>query len=252
MKKDNSDLKLYGTPLSQPVRAVIWVLLHKKKLFDLILMNPGSKGPIGTRNPAFLCKNPNGTIPFLEDKTNGVSMAEASAILIYLCRKHKWEDLYPNNPIKCSKIDWYLHSHHRGIRDAALGYFAPNVRKDLAFPEVLLKTAKRSFKRSLETLEQYWLANDQFIAGEYLSIADFMAYSEIGQLKPEFTNLFDFESFPNIKRWMNDMTTLNSHNDAHLCLTMLGDISTKEPEIETIANANKTGYKTIIERQLSF
>ena len=82
MKKDNSDLKLYGTPLSQPVRAVIWVLLHKKKLFDLILMNPGSKGPIGTRNPAFLCKNPNGTIPFLEDKTNGVSMAEASAILI--------------------------------------------------------------------------------------------------------------------------------------------------------------------------
>ena len=51
-----SDLKLYGTPLSQPVRAVIWLLLYHRQPFQLILMNPGSKGDIGTRNPNFLEK----------------------------------------------------------------------------------------------------------------------------------------------------------------------------------------------------
>tara|TARA_B100000963_G_scaffold69142_1_gene57569 strand:- start:4203 stop:4961 length:759 start_codon:yes stop_codon:yes gene_type:complete len=252
MKKHQYKLNLYGAPLSQPVRAVIWVLLYKKQNFDLILMNPGSKGSIGTRNPTFLAKNPFGTIPFLEDKTNDVSIAEASAILIYLSRVNEWHDLYPLDPRNCSKVDWYLHSHHRGIRDAALAYFAPNIRKDLSLSDVLIDIAKKSFSRSLEVLEHNWLAKTQFIAGQCLSIADFMAYSEIGQMKPEFTNVFDFETFPNVKRWMRDMASFDGHNDAHLSLNMLGDISSSKPSIEKIVNANKAGYETIMNRQKSF
>ena len=84
MDSSKSNLTLYGTPLSQPVRAVIWLLLMKNEPFQLKLMNPGSKGEIGTRNPDFLKKNPNGTIPFLEDNEAGVAIAESHLSLIHI------------------------------------------------------------------------------------------------------------------------------------------------------------------------
>ena len=249
MDSSQSNLTLYGTPLSQPVRAVIWLLLMKNKPFQLKLMNPGSKGEIGTRNPDFLKKNPNGTIPFLEDNEAGVAIAESHAILIYLCRKYNWLDLYPLEPTRSARIDWYLHSHHRGIRDASLAFFAPNVRKDLDFPESFIDTAKKMFSRSLLSLETFWLEKSRFIAGDDISIADLAAYVEVGQLKPEFTNLFDFNPFPKVSRWLTDMTKINSHDLSHTSLTILGDISKESPAVQKIVDANKLGYKSIMSSQ---
>ena len=249
MPSQQPPLKLYGSPLSQPVRAVIWLLLYMREPFQLILMNPGSKGDSGTRNPIFLEKNPNGTIPFLEDSETGIAMAEAHAILVYLCRKNSWHDLYPADPAECTKIDWYLHSHHRGIRDASLAFFAPNVRKDLKFPATFLDSAQKVFTRSLNSLEKSWLDKSRFIAGDSLSIADLAAYVEIGQLRPQFTNLFDFEQLPNVRQWMNDIADIDSHDVAHTALTTLGDISVKAPDMEAVITANKQGYKAIMDRQ---
>ena len=50
-------LILYGVPFSQPVRAVVWLLLYKEQPFEMVLINPGSKGDNGSRNPAYLAKN---------------------------------------------------------------------------------------------------------------------------------------------------------------------------------------------------
>ena len=131
MARSETTLKIYGVPLSQPVRAVLWLLLYKREPFEFILANPGSTRANGTRHPDFLDKNPNGMIPFIEDPDTGVAIAEAHAILVYLCRKHGWYDLYPTDPASCAKIDAFLHAHHRGIRNASVGFFAPSVRKDL-------------------------------------------------------------------------------------------------------------------------
>ncbi len=59
-------LILYGVPFSQPVRAVMWLLLLKKMPFDLVLTNPGSKGDNGSRHPAFLAKNRLARFPVLK------------------------------------------------------------------------------------------------------------------------------------------------------------------------------------------
>ena len=75
------------------------------------------------------------------------------------------------------------------------------------------------------------------------------AYVEVGQLKPEFTNLFDFKPFPNVKRWLTDMTRINSHDISHISLTILGDISKESPAVEKIIDANKLGYKSIMSNQ---
>ena len=37
-------LIVYGVPFSQPVRAVLWLLLWKRRPFELRLVNPGSSG----------------------------------------------------------------------------------------------------------------------------------------------------------------------------------------------------------------
>lgn len=63
MSNTTPPVTLYGVPFSQPVRAVMWLMLYKRMPFEMVLINPGSKGDTGSRNPAYLAKNPGGTIP---------------------------------------------------------------------------------------------------------------------------------------------------------------------------------------------
>ena len=214
-------LTLYGVPFSQPVRAVMWLLLHKREPFNMVLINPGSKGDNGSRNPAFLAKNPGGTIPCIEEPDSGFVLAEAHAILCYLARKHEWYDLYPADLRAAAKVDWYLHFHHRNVRDASVGLVAPKIRKDLDIPELVQQSARTTLTRALEGLESGWLADSRFLTGDHVSIADMAAYVEIGQLQPQFTNVYDFTPFPNVRRWLSDMQQVEGHDDVHVvCLSL--------------------------------
>ena len=247
---DQSNLPiLYGVPFSQPVRAVIWLLLNKGSPFQMVPINPGSKGASGSRNPAYLAKNPGGTIPCWEESETGFALAEAHAILVYLCRKHQWTDFYPSADIqRAARIDWYLNYHHRNIRDASSGMVAPRVRKDLNIPEDRQRAATATFTAGLNALESGWLRESRYLAGDSATIADLAAYVEIGQLQPCFTNVYDFEPFPNVRRWLADMAQVPGHDEAHVTLAELGDISAEPPSMETIVNANKQGLRVLKER----
>ena len=47
----SATLKIYGVPMSQAVRTVIWLLLNKKLPFELVVTVPGSPKANGTRDP---------------------------------------------------------------------------------------------------------------------------------------------------------------------------------------------------------
>ena len=49
-----SELVVYGVPFSQPVRAVLWALLHKNHPFRLELINPGYSGAGGSRHTDYV------------------------------------------------------------------------------------------------------------------------------------------------------------------------------------------------------
>ena len=49
-------LIIYGVPFSQPVRAVLWLMLYKQKPFQMVLINPGSSSEGGSRHPDYLDK----------------------------------------------------------------------------------------------------------------------------------------------------------------------------------------------------
>lgn len=239
---------VYGVPLSQPVRAVTWLLLYKRTPFEMVLINPGSKGETGSRNPAYLAKNPGGTIPTIEEPDSGFVLGEAHAILCYLSNKHAWHDVYPADHRLRAKVDWYLHYHHRNVRDASTGLVAPRIRKDLNIPEATQQSAHATLTNALRTLETGWLARSRFLTGASVTLADFAAYVEIGQLQPGFTNVYDFEPFPNVRRWMETMKQVDGHDDVHVVLRELGDISAEAPSIDRIRNANKRALSVLQEK----
>ena len=238
MADDN--LIVYGVPFSQPVRAVMWLLLMKRQPFRMVLTNPGSSGDNGSRHPDFLAKNPAGTIPTIEDPTTGFCLGEAHAIMAYLCNKHGWADMYPAEPEARALVDWYLNFHHRNVREASIGLVAPRIRKDLDIPELIQQGALRSLTAALKGMESGWLASRDYLAGDSVSIADLAAYVEIGQLQPQFTNVFDFSPFPVVRSWLERMQQVDGHDDVHAVLTGLGDISGEPPSMDTIRNANKS------------
>ena len=238
-------LIVYGVPFSQPVRAVLWLLLLKRMPFELVLTNPGSKGDTGSRNPAYLAKNPSGTIPCIEEPESGFTLGEAHAIMTYLARTNGWTDVYPDDERVRAKIDAYLHYHHRNIREASIGLVAPKIRKDLDIPELIQMSAKRNLTGALNTLEHSYLADNKFLMGDSVTLADLAAYVEIGQLQPQFTNVFDLTPFPNVVRWLNDMTQVEGHDDVHVVHKELGDISETAPEMEAIKNANKQALRAL-------
>ena len=248
----DSKLILYGVPFSQPVRAVMWLLFYKKLPFEMVLINPGSSGDNGSRNPAYLAKNPGGTIPCIEEPGEDFTLGEAHAILCYLCNKHGWTDLYPQDLKQRAKVDWYLNYHHRNVRDASVGLVAPKIRKDLNIPESVQSAAKATLTNALRALDTGWLQDSRFLVGDTVTIADFAAYVEIGQLQPEFTNVYDFSEFANVQRWLSDMHEIPGHDDVHVVLAELGDISQQAPDMETIKNANKQALSVLKQRQAEF
>jgi glutathione S-transferase len=238
---------LYGVPFSQPVRAVMWLMLYKREPFEMVLINPGSKGETGSRHPTYLAKNPAGTIPTIEEPDTGFTLGEAHAIMCYLSNKHGWEDVYPRDFQLRAKVDGYLHYHHRNVRDASIGLVAPKIRKDLDIPLVIQQAARATLTKALQAMETGWLANTPYLTGEQLTLADFAAYVEIGQLQPGFTNVYDFSPFPNVRRWLDAMKQVDGHDDVHVVLAELGDISVEPPTMEVIKNANKSALRVLKE-----
>jgi glutathione S-transferase len=223
----------------------MWLMLYKQMPFEMVLINPGSKGENGSRHPAYLAKNPGGTIPTIEERDTGFVLGEAHAIMCYLSNKHGWEDVYPADHQLRAKIDWYLHYHHRNVRDASLGLVAPKIRKDLNIPEATQQAAQATLTNALRALESGWLAESRYLAGSQLTLADFGAYVEIGQLQSGYTNVFDFEPFPNVQRWLEQMKQVDGHDDVHVVLAELGDISVEPPDMEAIKNANKAALRAL-------
>jgi len=146
--------------------------------------------------------------------------------------------LYPDDPELRGKVDHYLHYHHRSIKEASTSYFAPILRPDLGLSEDLINMSQKMFNNALKALETQWLKKNKFIAGDRVTIADFSAYVEIAQLNTQFTNLFDYSNFENLTRWLDDMSKLPYHDDVHMVLTKMGDISETVPEMKIIMKAN--------------
>ena len=235
---------IYGLPFSQPVRAVLWLLLNKQQPFEFRMINPGHPGKNGSRHADYLEKNPAGTIPCLEESETGFSLGEAHAIMTYLCKTRGWHDLYPANPQDQARVDAYLHFHHRNVREASM-MVAARVRKDLVFSEEMQANSQRLFRQAAEMLDSHYLSSSAFLVGDSLSIADFAACVEVGQLSDDYTNILDLSEFPRLSSWLERMKSVRGYDEIHFPLKQIGDIRDEPPSIDTLRSANVEGLKIL-------
>jgi glutathione S-transferase len=240
-------LKLYGVPVSQPVRAVAWALALKQVPFQMCMVGPGGKGKTGTRHENFRNLSPAGTVPIIDD--GGYVLGESNAILTYLANKLSWSDLYPppSNPKCRGGVDWYLHWHHANIRPMTKSVFVKYVRPDIFTNEIFEKEAAKKFSGAMQLFNDALLEQNKYLVSEDFTLADLVAYSEVGQYNSTYSNLYDFSPYPNVQRWMDRMGDVPFHDEVHEANKSLGDLTRSEAvEMKAIVQANKDWVKTML------
>jgi glutathione S-transferase len=165
-------LTLYEGPLSPNARKVrliaaeLGLKLNRVKLSFV-------KGE--TRAPGYLAKNPNGTVPTLDD--DGFVLWESAAILRRLAAKRPDRDLLPADPETGALVDqwlcwWIAQPEAALMRLAWERLIKPALGRPGNDPSIV-GDAQVALDRFLPVLDRQ-LAGRDFIAGP-LSIADFAA-----------------------------------------------------------------------------
>ncbi len=250
-------LKIYGVPNSQPVRAVVWACLMKRLPFEFIMTSQNRDA----KRPGYLASvNPRGTIPAIDDE--GTVLWESHAILIYLCEKHGWSDLWPADLQRRAEVNQYLHFHHRNTREVVVqwsraiwpalfgvsnpdeGWFERNT-----FPG--LRNNAEIVERTLNIIDGM-LGRSPFIVDPSATLADISAYEELGQNQAKYANCTDYAPYPNIGRWLLDMEGLPFHHEAHAIWSLVGNHRELNGGMPRIAKANKEAARILKEAVAAF
>nr|XP_060613877.1 glutathione S-transferase theta-1-like [Anolis sagrei ordinatus] len=205
-------LELYLDLLSQPCRAVY--LFAKKNdipfefkdvaLFkDSILgsrvpSSSGAEGGSGSTDKITLSKK----VPFLKD--GDFVLTEGPAILLYLARKYHTPDhWYPADAEKRARVDEYLFWHQSNMRAHAPKTLWIQVLLPLlmgqTLPEGKTKEVMEGLASSLKQLEELFLTNKPFLAGDEVSLADLVAIVEL--MQPSGAGCDVFQNHPRLLAW---------------------------------------------------
>ncbi|KAG8455872.1 hypothetical protein GDO86_001893 [Hymenochirus boettgeri] len=194
-----ADLTLYVDLMSQPSRSVyifakannIPFNLHRVQLFK----GEHQSEEYGKIN--ILRK-----VPALKD--GDFTMAESTAMLLYMARKFKTPDhWYPADVKKCALVDEYLAWQHTNTRPNGSKVFwvklmAPVVMGQEA-PREKVDAILAEFDTTLKLLEDKFIQNKPFIAGDKISVADLVAIVEIMQVVGAGIAVFDER--PKLAAW---------------------------------------------------
>ncbi|KAG6587012.1 Glutathione transferase, theta class [Phytophthora cinnamomi] len=209
-------LKLYANLISQPSRAVAWVLKVKGVDHELVPCNPGSDF---FKSDEFKAINPNRLVPAIKD--DDFVLTEGMAILQYLGDKYDWtgpKDLYPKDLKVRAKVNEFLHWHHTNTRLFTLNIVRPEISKKLnaATPKDLaaLEGKDALVEKEFSLLETF-LVNDYIAHTDFPTIADYAAYTEIDQLE---LMGYDFSKYPNVSAWIARMKTQPFNEEIHVPL----------------------------------
>ncbi|XP_068127659.1 glutathione S-transferase theta-1-like [Hyperolius riggenbachi] len=194
-----SALTLYLDLISQPCRAVYIFAKANKIPFNNHEMHL-FKGD--TQSEAYGKVNPFRFVPALKD--GDFTMTESTAMLLYMANKFKTPDhWYPCDLQKRARIDEYLAWQHTNTRPQSaklfwIEFMTPYLLGHKPKPEHL-DAALAEFNTTMTTLEEYFIKDKPFIAGDKISIADLMAITEI--MQPAAVRADVFGNRPKLAAW---------------------------------------------------
>ncbi|XP_053555769.1 glutathione S-transferase theta-1-like [Bombina bombina] len=141
-------------------------------------------------------------VPALKD--GDFTMAESTAILLYLARKFKTADhWYPSDLQKRARVDEYLAWQHTNTRLHGSNVFLVTIVTPIILGHecdpVTLSPLLTELQTSMTYIEEKFLQDKPFIAGEEISFADLVAIVEIMQAVASGVDVF--EEKPNLGAW---------------------------------------------------
>ncbi|KAF2901871.1 hypothetical protein ILUMI_04312 [Ignelater luminosus] len=215
-------LKLYYDLLSQPSRA-LYIYLQVCKI-------PFEKCPVALRKGEHLSEEFKKDISRFQKvpviKDGGFTLAESIAILRYLSREKQFSnEWYPKDSKLQAQVDEYLEWQHNNIRTFGTLYFRtkwiqplltgepPNAKK--------VATYEKHLAECLSSMEELFLKDKPFIAGDKATAADIWAACEIEQ--PRITGFDPVAGRPVLSKWLNTVRKTFSpyYEEAHLILNKL-------------------------------
>ncbi|CAD7090807.1 unnamed protein product [Hermetia illucens] len=194
-------IKFYYDLMSQPSRA-LYILFKLNKV-------PFEDNPVALRNgahltPEFKDINRFQKVPCIVE--DGFKLAESIAILRYLQAKGKISDeWYPKEIKSRARTDEYLEWQHNNTRMACAMYFQkkwlrPMISGKQPDPKTIDK-AKELMENCLDAIENIWLADNKFLTGNKINVADLFGACEVEQIRIAGYN--PGEGRPKLHAWLN-------------------------------------------------
>jgi len=197
-------LTLHGYDASPPVRAVKLTLAALQLPFKYVLLNPLT---MEQRSEAYLKKNPQHTIPLLED--GEACIWDSHAIICYLVSKYGKDDsLYPKDLLKRAVVDQRLHFESgvvfaNALRSIAYNLFFYNIK-------VVPKERIQAVVEVYDFVEAF-LKDHDYIAGDHLTVADFSIISTVTSL-PAYVEI-DPAKYVKLTAWIKRLEKLPYYSE---------------------------------------
>jgi glutathione S-transferase len=183
-------LKIWGRTTSSNVQKVLWTCAELGLEYD----RTDWGGPFGgNQDPEYLRLNPNGLVPTVID--GDLVMWESNTIIRYLCTTRGDDRLYPKDPAARTHVerwmDWQL-----SVIGAPMGALLQGlVRSTPEHRDAAAIEAARRRAITAWTIVDDALAGQQFLAGDFLSLAEMTLGTHIYRWfnypveRPEMKNL---------------------------------------------------------------
>ncbi|EDV55078.1 glutathione S-transferase 1 [Drosophila erecta] len=198
-------LILYGMEASPPVRAAKLTLAALGVPYEFVVVNTLADENVSEE---FLKKNPQHTVPVLED--DGHYIWDSHAIIAYLVSKYgRTDSLYPKDLLQRAVVDQRLHFESGVIFANALR----SITKPLfAGRQSIPKERYDAITEVYDFLETFLAGND-CVAGSQLTIADFSIISTVSSLEA-FVQV-DAGKYPRIAAWIKRLQQLTYYEEAN-------------------------------------
>ncbi len=194
------------TQPQQPIRLYRYALSghsHRVELFLSLLGLPMTLIDIDLKagihkQPEFLRINPFGQVPAIDD--NGVIVADANAILVYLATKYAEESWLPRDPEGAAAVQRWL-----SVAAGQLAYGPAKARLVNVFGAKLDHEQVKAIAHNLFKLMEAHLEKQQFLTGVAPTIADVANYSYIAHAPEGDVSL---QPYPHIRAWLTRIEQL--------------------------------------------
>lgn len=230
-----------GTPNGQKVTIMLEELSAqgvKEAEYDAYLINIGESDQFSS---GFVGVNPNSKIPALVDKSGdeAVNVFESASILMHLAEKFG-HFLPKEGAARTQAINWLFWAQGSApFLGGGFGHFYAYADEKQEYP---INRFAMEAKRQLDVLDKQ-LANNEFVSGDELTIADIAIWPWYGNLV--LGNLYDaaeflqVESYTNVVRWAKQLEAREGFQRGRIINRSWGEEWEQVPERHSAEDIDK-------------